>query len=124
MSDNYFQHVVLCVVLLVAFSSGVRAVKVEKYEPTWESLDRRPIPEWYDEAKFGIFMHWGLYSVPSFGDEWFWYFWKGEHIPSYVEYMEKNYPPGFSYAEFGPMFTAEFFDPNAFAELVNNSGAR
>lgn len=124
MSDNYFQHVVLCVVLLVAFSSGVRAVKVEKYEPTWESLDRRPIPEWYDEAKFGIFMHWGLYSVPSFGDEWFWYFWKGKNMSSYVEFMEKNYPPGFSYPEFGPMFTAEFFDPNAFAELVHNSGAR
>ena len=124
MNDNYFQHLVLCVVLLVAFSSGVRAVKVQRYEPTWESLDRRPIPDWYDEAKFGIFMHWGLYSVPSFGDEWFWYFWKGKNISSYVQYMEKNYPPGFSYAEFGPMFTAEFFDPNAFAELVSNSGAR
>ena len=48
-----------------------------RYQPTWESLDKRPTPKWYDKAKFGIFMHWGVYSVPSFGSEWFWKYWKG-----------------------------------------------
>ena len=43
-----------------------------KYEPTWESIDSRPLPEWFDQAKFGIFIHWGVFSVPSFGSEWFW----------------------------------------------------
>lgn len=43
-----------------------------KYEPNWESIDSRPLPEWYDQAKFGIFIHWGIFSVPSFGSEWFW----------------------------------------------------
>lgn len=47
-----------------------------RYEPTWKSLDTRPAPKWYDEAKFGIFIHWGVFSVPSYVDEWFWNWWK------------------------------------------------
>ena len=43
----------------------------KRFEPTWESLDTHVAPSWYDEAKFGIFMTWGLYSVPSYGNEWF-----------------------------------------------------
>ncbi|KAF0295237.1 Alpha-L-fucosidase [Amphibalanus amphitrite] len=62
--------VTAALLLLAAGFCGAR------YEPTWDSLDTRPIPGWYDEAKFGIFIHWGLYSVPSFGDEWFWDFWQ------------------------------------------------
>lgn len=49
-----------------------------KYEPNWKSLDSRPIPNWFENAKFGIFLHWGVYSVPSFGGEWFWSNWKSE----------------------------------------------
>lgn len=110
-------------VYLVVITSSFTACEARKYEPTWESLDSRPIPYWYDEAKFGIFMHWGLYSVPSFGSEWFWYYWQGKKVPKFVDFMKKNYPPGFSYADFAPMFTAEFFDPDEFAQLVENSGA-
>ena len=95
-----------------------------KYQPTWESLDSRPLPSWYDEAKFGIFMHWGLYSVPSFGTEWFWYRWKHDQSPTFVEFMKENYPPDFEYADFAPMFRAEFFDPEAWADLLTKSGAR
>ena len=58
-----------------------------QYKPTWESLDSRPLPSWYDEAKFGIFIHWGVYSVPSFGSEWFWYRRKGQQRPEYVEFV-------------------------------------
>jgi len=53
------------------------STKASKYVPTWPSLDSRPLPSWYDEAKFGIFIHWGVFSVPSFGSEWFWNHWKG-----------------------------------------------
>lgn len=95
-----------------------------QYQPTWKSLDSRPLPPWYDEAKFGIFMHWGVYSVPSFGSEWFWYRWKVEHRYKFVEFMKKNYPPNFEYADFAPMFKAEFFDPNVWAEILAKSGAR
>lgn len=47
-----------------------------KYLPNWESLDKRPLPKWYDEAKIGIFLHWGVFSVPSVHGEWFWMDWK------------------------------------------------
>ena len=58
------------------------------YKPTWDSLDSRALPQWYDDAKFGIFIHWGVFSVPSFGSEWFWNHWKGE-IP--LHHMFKIY---------------------------------
>ena len=41
------------------------------YEPTWESLKHYQVPEWYRDAKFGIFIHWGVYCVPAFGNEWY-----------------------------------------------------
>lgn len=61
---------ILTVTFCVCGSSG-------KYEPNWKSLDTRPLPKWYDDAKIGIFIHWGVFSVPSFGSEWFWSSWKG-----------------------------------------------
>lgn len=48
-----------------------------KYEPRWKSLDKRKLPNWYEDAKFGIFIHWGVYSVTAFKSEWFWWHWKG-----------------------------------------------
>ncbi|KAL3267007.1 hypothetical protein HHI36_011155 [Cryptolaemus montrouzieri] len=90
-----------------------------KYEPNWKSLDSRPLPDWYDEAKIGIFIHWGVFSVPSFGSEWFWADWKSNST-QYVNYVEKNYPPDFSYQEFAKDFTAEFFEPTVWADLFKN----
>ncbi|MPC34845.1 Alpha-L-fucosidase [Portunus trituberculatus] len=95
-----------------------------RYEPEWKSLDSRPLPPWYDEAKVGIFLHWGVFSVPSFGSEWFWEHWQGSKSQKYVDFMKNNYPPNFSYQDFGPQFTAEFYDPKEWAELFNASGAR
>uniref|UniRef100_A0A1I8F990 alpha-L-fucosidase n=1 Tax=Macrostomum lignano TaxID=282301 RepID=A0A1I8F990_9PLAT len=48
-----------------------------RYEPNWQSLDSRPLPGWYDQAKIGVFIHWGVFSVPGFGNEWFWWRWRG-----------------------------------------------
>ncbi|XP_072265115.1 plasma alpha-L-fucosidase [Pyxicephalus adspersus] len=94
------------------------------YEPTWESLDSRPIPEWFDDVKFGIFIHWGVFSVPSFGSEWFWWYLDGRKLQPYVNFMNKNYPPGFRYEDFGPQFTAEFYDPEQWANTLKASGAK
>lgn len=58
--------------LLLPLLSQCGAKSSRRYDPTWESLDRRPLPSWFDQAKFGIFIHWGVFSVPSFGSEWFW----------------------------------------------------
>ncbi|XP_052223783.1 alpha-L-fucosidase-like [Dreissena polymorpha] len=108
---------ILVFLVVVHVGYGVR------YEPNWESLDSRPLPSWYDESKIGIFLHWGVYSVPSYGSEWFWYFWKtGEK--RYVDFMAKNYRPDFTYADFALDFTAELFDPNDWADLFKASGAR
>lgn len=52
-------------------------IKTQRYTPDWNSLDSRPLPSWYDDAKFGIFIHWGVFSVPAYGSEWFWWYWKG-----------------------------------------------
>jgi len=108
---------------LIVLLSVVGVVTAE-YEPNWVSLDARPLPSWYDEAKFGIFLHWGVYSVPSFGSEWFWDRWQGKLEEEYVDFMNENYPPGFSYAEFAPMFHAELFDPDAWAKLFSEAGAK
>lgn len=95
-----------------------------RYDPTWESLEGRPLPAWFDQAKFGIFIHWGVFSVPSFGSEWFWWYWQKEKIPKFVDFMKNNYPPDFKYPEFGPLFTAKFFDANQWADLFQASGAK
>lgn len=114
---------------------------VGKYAPNWESLETRPLPQWYDEAKFGIFMHWGVYSVPSYVDtgmralsEWFWYYWKTDdtslwgHKKAALEnvrkYMLEHYPPDFQYTDFAPKFTAEFFDADKWADILSASGAK
>ena len=68
-------------------------------------------------------MHWGVFSVPSFNSEWFWYQWKTGDKKC-VDFMKKNYRPGFSYADFAPMFKAEFYDPNQWADIFGASGAQ
>ncbi|XP_064607689.1 alpha-L-fucosidase-like [Liolophura sinensis] len=97
-----------------------------KYEANWASLDSRPLPSWYDEVKIGIFIHWGVFSVPSFGrgSEWFWWSWKGANSSAYQEFVEKNFPPGFTYADFAPMYKAEFYDPDQWADIFEASGAK
>ena len=117
----------------LVLSVCVALASSERYLPTWDSIDNRPLPAWYDEAKFGIFMHWGVYSVPSYGggdvrgtadaSEWFWWQWH-QNASWAVDYMEKNFPPDFKYADFGPMFTAEFFNPDAWADIFKGSGAQ
>ncbi|XP_046997574.1 alpha-L-fucosidase [Schistocerca americana] len=106
------------------FVSGAPYQDNVTYEPTWDSLDSRPLPQWYDDAKLGIFIHWGVYAVPSFGSEWFWSNWKGSNNQEYIDFMEKNYKPGFTYQDFASDFTAEFYDPEEWAELFQSSGAK
>jgi alpha-L-fucosidase len=77
----------------------------------------------YDKAKIGIFLHWGVFSVPSFGSEWFWYY-LGSKDPTYINFMAQNYDPRFTYQDFGRQFTAEFFDPSRWAEIFKNAGAK
>ncbi|KAJ8974173.1 hypothetical protein NQ317_004850 [Molorchus minor] len=109
--------------LLVAIFASFVSNSIADYEANWDSLDSRPLPSWYDEAKFGIFIHWGIFSVPSFGNEWFWSEWKGND-PTFVNFMQENYPPDFTYQEFAKDFRAEFFNASEWAEIFANSGAK
>jgi alpha-L-fucosidase len=100
------------------------------YEPNWESLNQRPTPSWYLDAKFGIFIHWGLYSVPAWGAlnsyaEWYW-----NHISdkssdnAWWQFHVKNYGANFDYSEFTKMFRAELFNPDQWADIFIRAGAK
>lgn len=95
------------------------------YQDTWESLSRYQVPEWYQNAKFGIFIHWGIYSVPAFGSEWYsrnMYVKDSSEYRHHIEVYGKH--TEFGYKDFIPMFTADRFDPDAWAELFEHAGAK
>ncbi|CAN7950518.1 unnamed protein product, partial [Ixodes pacificus] len=80
------------VVLLVHLCASAA---VARYAPTSEPLDARPLPAWYDRAKVGIFLHWGVYSVPGYVSEWFWWYWMDQGLPTNKkgpQFMKDNYP--------------------------------
>ncbi len=115
---------------LLVGGSGLCASSV-KYEPTWESLDRRPMPGWYADAKFGIFIHWGVYSVPAWGTtgeyaEWYWQRVNNadpKHA-AWREFDSANFGAGHDYKDFAPQFRAELFKPEQWADVFVRSGAK
>ncbi len=96
-----------------------------RYEPSWDSLQQYQVPQWYQDAKFGIFIHWGVYSVPAFGNEWYPRNMYIQGSPEF-EHHVKTYGPQsqFGYKDFIPLFKAEKFDPAAWADLFSRAGAR
>jgi alpha-L-fucosidase len=104
-------------------------VEAGPFAPTWESLAGYEIPQWYKDAKFGIFIHWGVYSVPAFGSEWYprqMYIKSERRGSNFFEHHVKTYGPQslFGYKDFIPMFKAENFDPEDWAELFAQAGAK
>ena len=108
---------------LISVFSSAFVISQPNYEPNWASLDSRPLPTWYDDSKFGIMICIGLYSVPSFENEWFWQRWASNNR-GYEDYMQKNYRPGFRYQDFAPMYKAELFDPDEWTDLFRAAGAK
>ena len=102
------------------------------YESNWESLNSRPVPEWFEDAKFGIFIHWGLYSVPAFAPKGGYAEWYGYHCDEmrpdvdqkYYEYHRKTYGKNFKYSDFVSMFKAENFDAEQWVNLFQDAGAK
>lgn len=95
------------------------------FRPDWDSLAKYEIPQWFRGAKFGIFIHWGVYSVPAFGNEWYPRNMYTQGSDEYKHHLEKYGPQNkFGYKDFIPMFKAEHFDPRAWAALFKESGAR
>src|SRR6266487_4856716 len=95
------------------------------FEPTWESLQRYTIPHWYEDAKFGIFIHWGVYAVPAFGSEWYPRNMYQQGSPEFEHHVATYGPQTeFGYKDFIPQLTAAQYDPAAWARLFKESGAR
>lgn len=129
--------------LLAAAAAAPLAMRAAAhYQPSWDSLDKRPSPQWYTDAKFGIFIHWGVYSVPAYAAvnvkdenpyaEWYWNsLTEGKkatgptgHGALTWQFHKRVYGADFPYANFAPLFRAELFEPDRWADLFVRSGAR
>ncbi len=101
------------------------AVAQGPYQAAWSSLETYSVPAWYRDAKFGIFIHWGVYSVPAFGNEWYPrnMYLQGDKV---FQHHVATYGPQsrFGYKDFIPQFKAEKFDPAHWAELFRKAGAK
>ncbi len=101
---------------------------MKRYESNWESINSRPVPQWFQDAKFGIFIHWGLYSVPAYNKkgsytEWYQHALNQEGSPT-QQFHERVYGKDFKYQDFVKDFKAELFDAEEWAQLFKNSGAK
>ncbi|MBV6395769.1 MAG: hypothetical protein HFACDABA_01351 [Anaerolineales bacterium] len=93
------------------------------YEPNWQSLRQYSVPDWFRDAKFGIFIHWGVYSVPALMNEWYprSMYLKDSAV---CQYHHQTYGEDFGYKDFIPQFKAENFNPVEWADLFRKAGAR
>jgi alpha-L-fucosidase len=95
------------------------------FTASWDSLTSYEVPSWYQDGKFGIFIHWGAYAVPAFGSEWYPRNMYLQGSPEYEHHL-KTYGSHvqFGYKDFIPQFTADLFDPDAWAALFRRAGAQ
>lgn len=123
---------VLSLSLLTSFGFAQNRV-----EGNWESIDSRPIPEWFSDAKFGIFIHWGPYSVPAWTPkgtytEWYQYWLQTQSLfgngsftgHEVVDFHTNRYGSDYSYYNFGKEFKAELFNAEEWADLFERAGAK
>ncbi len=123
--------VVICSIISLSLFSQ------QRYEPTWESVDSRPIPSWFQDAKFGIFLHWGLYSVPAWGPtdgsiyekyaEWYWRRMMQPETSTgrkFRDFHDEVYGEKAKYQDFVKGFKAEMFDPELWAKIFKDAGAK
>ena len=102
-----------------------RIVRQGPFQPAWNSLETYKVPSWYLDAKFGIFIHWGVYSVPAFSNEWYprEMYLQGSKV--YQHQIALHGPESkFGYKDFIPQFTASKFDANKWAALFHDAGAK
>ncbi|MHC4657768.1 MAG: alpha-L-fucosidase [Planctomycetota bacterium] len=119
-------YLFLCIVLS---SCSIREAQPDagaQYTADWESLKKHnEAPDWFRDAKFGIYFHWGVYTVPAFGNEWYP---RNMHIkkrPEYKHHIDTYGDPSkVGYHDFVPMFNAEMFNADKWAELFQQAGAR
>jgi len=119
-------------VLVLGLMTALCIAQSQRYDPTWSSINSRPVPQWYNDVKFGIFITWGIYSVPAWSpvgvySEWYWYNLEQDKHQGHGPYMDfhyKTYGKDFKYQDFLGLWHAELFNPNAWADLILASGAK
>jgi len=116
--------------VLAAALLSVASVAQTRYQPNWESIDSRPTPQWFPDAKFGIFVCWGLYSVPAWSpkgqySEWYLYWLKQKsHDGKVFDFHQNKYGSDVEFKDFAPLFKAELWNPDEWADLFQKAGAR
>jgi alpha-L-fucosidase len=132
--------VLLCAVIVAGVGGPAATAQAKRYEATWNSIDSRPTPTWWSDAKFGIFIHWGIYSVPAYAPkgeyaEWYWerIGRPGNPDPASSDarirrethaFHDRVYGKDFQYPDFAPKFTAEMFDADQWADIFHRAGAK
>ncbi|KAK8879926.1 glycoside hydrolase [Apiospora arundinis] len=105
---------------------------IEDYEPTYDSVYGHEAPEWFNNGKFGIFIHWGVYAVPGWGDvgpkesyaEWYWWYLSDAGKENFRQHHLDTYGPDVVYDDFIANFTATHYDPRDWVDLFADSGAQ
>ncbi|GAA4446885.1 alpha-L-fucosidase [Nibrella saemangeumensis] len=126
--------------LLLLLATSISSLAQTRYEPTWQSIDSRPVPKWFEDAKFGIFIHWGLFSVPAWGPterdgvgiydryaEWYWRKLtdpNAKTYPLFTKFHNSVYGEDVKYQDFASQFKAELFNPTEWADVFRQSGAK
>ena len=100
-------------------------VNAGPFREDWTSLQGYRTPAWFNDAKFGIFIHWGVFSVPAFGSEWYSRNMYKQGTPDFAHHVATYGPQSkFGYKDFIPQFRMQHFDADAWAVLFQQSGAR
>ena len=116
--------------ILIMTGAGITETygQQQELDDSWETLRSRPYPQWLKDAKLGIFIHWGVYSVPSYGGpesyaEWYL---RGLQVgqEQRVDFMKNNWGEDFEYEDFAPLWKAELFDAREWAEIFERAGAK
>ena len=114
-------------VLLLACLSASVLLHAQTYQPNWASLDQRPVPQWFKDAKFGIFIHWGVYSVPGWSSKGQYAEWYQQGLNSgdtaRISYHKRKFG-NLTYYQLADQFKAELYNPDEWAHVIEQSGAR
>lgn len=99
-----------------------RVIQAGPYDDTWESLAAHPVARWYQESRFGFFIHWGVYSVPAYITEWYPRLMYYRQNPIHMHHV-RRYGRNFHYHDFIPQFTAQRFDADKWLDILQDGGA-
>ena len=102
-------------------------LNAQTYQPTWESLDKRPTPQWFKDSKFGIFIHWGVYAVPGWSTKGNYAEWYQQGLQTTDTARQRFHKAKFgdrTYYDLAKDFKAELYNPDDWAKLFEKSGAK